>query len=272
MVETREQPGHCINGTTCKAADPATRQGYPTSDPYCWTCLQDAERDIRGLVYDYLDLAQLQEPAMSQAINEKTRGSKEPPMPLAAQVDELQAEIVHAVSLWEHALRAVTHLHNPHTFAPLWRTTVYDHLNLTTGRVGLLKARGGATVQRAVGVIAPRLERLANLPAATVCPTGIESEPVPMCGWEAVQQLQNLHRRARAALGRTTRKFWIGGNCWTCHARQTAGEDGPLWRSEPKRPEDPMEVRCSACGAARPYPDYEAFMTTLEWPELEVAA
>lgn len=259
---------NCVNADRCPGYNPATKLGADTSGPLCHDCLDRADPDIRGLVYDYLDLAQLHEAPMSQAPSEHTTGGgHESPILLVAHIDALQAEIVHATSLWEHALRAVDRMHNPHTFAPLWRTHLYDHQNLTRGSTGLRKARPGALVQRAVGVIAARLERLAGLPATTVCPTGIEDEPVPMAGWEAVHQLQHLHARARSALGRTTRKFWIYGACWTCDARPAEGVDGPLWRSEPRRDGDPMDVNCGTCMASRPYGDYERYMVELAWPE-----
>jgi hypothetical protein len=222
---------------------------------------------VRGLVYDYLDLAQLHEASMSQAIDEKTSGGgHESPILLAGHVEALQAEIVHVTTTWEHALRAICRLSNPHTFTPLWRTTVYDHINLTKRASSLRSARAGALVQRAVGVIGPRLDRLAALPAITVCPAGIEDEPTAMYGWEAVHHLQALHGRAKSTLGRTTRMFWIPGECWACGARPVPNVDGPLYRSEPHRLEDPMSVRCAPCGADRPYADYEQYQTGLLWP------
>lgn len=256
----------CASGPTCKAHN--GRTAYPTPDPLCPACLTAAERDIRPLVYDYLDLAQLHETSLSQALNDKTSGSADPPMLLAGHVDELQTEIVHALSVWEYEIRVTCRLHDPNTFAPLWRTTVYDHLNLIQRGTALHRARSGMIVQRAVDVILPRLPRLAALPATIVCPAGVEDEPVTMYGWEAVHQLQSLHHWARALLGRTTRRFWIPGACWTCQAYPTPGTDGPLYRSEPRRFEDPMEVHCATCAASRPYSDYEQYMGTLLWPEV----
>jgi hypothetical protein len=260
-------PGTCHSDQHCRAHDGHTP--YPTSRPLCDACLTDAGRDIRALLWDYLDLAQLHEPALSQASNEHTTGSGEAPMPIAGHVDALQAEIVHAVSLWEHALRAVDRLHNPRTFTPLWRTTVYDHLDLNHGAGTLRKARAGHTVQRAITVIAARLDRLAGLPETTVCPAGIDDEPGRMSGWQAIHHLQALHQRARGMLGRTTRRFWIPGECWDtagCGGHPKPGEDGPLFRSEPKKFEDPMQVHCARCGAYRAYADYEHYQAKLLWP------
>jgi hypothetical protein len=249
----------CSAELACKGYDSAGKHAYPTDQPLCQACLDAAERDTRSLVYDYLDLAQLHEASMSQAITEKTGGSKEKQMLLVGHVEALQAEIVHVLSTWEYELRVVCRLVNPHTFAPLWRKTMKRE-------PGLHKARAGTIVQRAVATIAPRLERLSKLPATLVCPGGIEDEPVDMFGWEAVLQVAGLHGRCKSILGRTTRTFWIPGECWACQARPKLGEDGPLFRSEPHRFEDPMQVSCSPCGASRPYADYEHFQAHLRWP------
>jgi hypothetical protein len=259
-------PGTCHSDQHCRAHDGKT--AYPTSDPLCPDCLEAAQPDVKGLLYDYLDLAQLHAPAMSQAPSEHTSGgSTEAAIPLAVHVDELQAEIVHALSTWEYEIRVACRLHDPGTFAPLWRSTVYDHFQLGTRNPQTHKARAGSVVQRAVATLLPRLDRLARLPATVVCPRGIEDEPVEMAGWEAVHHLQSLHNRARGALGRTTRKFWIPGECWACDARPTPGQDGPLYRSEPREYEDAMQVNCTVCGNSRPYADYETYMTTVLWPD-----
>lgn len=259
----------CMSGPACKGRGDERL----TDAPLCRACLDAADHDTRNLVYDYFDLAQLHEASMSQAISEKTSGGEpESPMLLVAHIDELQAEIVHVLSVWEYELRVACRLSNPGTFAPLWRTAVYDGINLARREPVTYRARTGAVVQRAVSIIAPRLAKLAALPRTLVCPAGVEDEPAGMAGWEAVHHLQHLHSRSRAALGRTTRKFWITGSCWVCPAHHVNGVDGPLWRGEPKRAEDPMEVHCSACSASRPYPDYEIYMVRLRWPETADAA
>lgn len=261
MSETRT----CYSHNRCPGWN--GHHAEPTTDPFCPACLDRAHRDIRALIYDYVDLAQLHEASLSQAPSEHTSGGgHNSPTLIAEHVEALQAEIGYVTALWEHALRAAHRLHNPRTFAPLWRNTVYDRINLATGSNGLRKARPGATIQRAVNIITGRIEQLARLEPITVCPTGIEDEPTHIAGWEAIHHLQQLHNRARSTLGRTTRRFWIPGECWTCDARPTPGADGPLWRSEPVRAEDPLSVGCHPCGATRPYDDYEAYQVQLIWP------
>ncbi|MGX6605639.1 hypothetical protein ACWKSP_26425 [Micromonosporaceae bacterium Da 78-11] len=252
----------CLNDTHCKAYDNLAKHAADTPDPLCPDCLDTAERDVRGLVYDYLDLAQLHEASMSQAITEKTAGSKEKTMLLVGNVEALQAEIVHTLSTWEYEIRVAARLSDPYNSAPVadWHTTI-------SHPAPLAKVRPGFAVQRAAGIIAPRMRLLSRLPTTTVCATGIEDDPVDMIGAEAVQHLQALHQRARATLGRTRRTFWVPGECWTCNARPTPGIDGPLCRSEPLKYEDPMQVACDRCHASRPYPDYEQYMATLLWPD-----
>lgn len=233
----------CLSGEHCKAKDPATKTPCPTSDPLCVACLEAAHPDIRGLTYDYLDLAQLHQAPMSQAISEKTGGSKEAQMLLVAHVEALQAEMVHVLTTWETEVRSTARLSD------------------TPERV-----RSGADVQRAVHILLPRLRILSLLPPTSVYRTGCEDPPEDVAGWEAVHHLQSLHARARAALGRTRRTFWIPGECWSCDARPVPGVDGPLFRSEPSKFEDPMQVTCDRCRAYRPYPDYETYMATLLWP------
>lgn len=256
----------CQSGPACKGHD--GRQAAPTSDPLCYACLDAADRDIRNLVFDYLDLAQLHEASLSQTLDTTSGGgSGESPMLIAGHVEALQAEIVHVAALWEHALRAVHQLSDPRTFKPLWRARVYDHLDLIAHRPTLRRARPGVVVQRAIGIIAPRLQRLATLNEITVCPAGIEDQPMLMAGWEAVHHLQALHARARSMLGRTVRRFWVPGDCWTCGAVARRGEDGPLYRSEPRYEGDPMQVNCDRCGGYRPYADYEQAIANLGmWP------
>ncbi len=255
----------CHNGPCCPGWN--GQHAEPCDQPYCHPCLDRHQRDIRALTYDYLDLAQLHETSLSQAASEHTSGGgHESPTLLADHIEALQAEIVHVVSVWEYELRVAYRLSDPRTFAPLWRRTVYDQIELTAGARQTRPARPGALVQRAVSIIAHRIDRLAALPATLVCPTGIEDEPTEMAGWEAVQQLADLHGRTKSALGRTTRSFYIPGECWNCDARPVPDLPGPLYRHEPRFAEDPLEVQCERCRAVRPYADYEAYQTGLIWP------
>lgn len=254
----------CASGPACKAPD-----GTPVRGPLCDHCLDGAGRDIRGLIYDYLDLAQLHEASLSQAIGETTGGSREAPMPLSGHVEALQAEIVHALSVWEYELRIACRLSDPKTFAPIWRTAVYDGINLVRRHPATYRARAGKIVQRAAGIITPRLELLASLPETLVCPTGVEDEPVAMAGWQAIHQLQDLHGQCRSILGRTRRITRLPGSCSGRNGNDCGGE---LLRAEPRDQYDPCDVYCGACGNAWPYEDYSSFVANmLALPQPEVA-
>lgn len=259
MGETRT----CLSEIHCKAYDHLTRQPADSLDPLCPACLDAGTRDTRSLIYDYLDLAQLHEASMSQALAEKTAGSKETQMLLVAHVEALQAEMVHVTTTWEYEVRVAARLPDPETLAPVadWHTTI-------SRRTPVAKFRPGPAVQRAVGILATRIRLLSLLEPTAVCPTGVEDDPADVAGWEAVHHLQSLHGRAKATLGRTRRTFWIPGECWACDAKPIPGVDGPLCRSEPHRFEDPMQVSCDHCHATRPYPDYDEYMATAgtRWP------
>lgn len=227
----------CNSGADCKGYDPVLRQPAGTPDPLCHDCLIAAERDTRNLVYDYLDLAQLHEAAMSQAISEKTAGSKEKQMPVSGHVEALQAEIVHVLTTWEIEVRAACRLSEAPTHA-----------------------RAGAHVQRAVAVLAPRLRILSLLPPTAACRTGCEDPFEDVAGWEAVHHLQDLHRRCRSVLGRTRRITQLPGACPGADGRPC---DGELYRGEPRYPEDPCDVYCGACHNTWHYDDYRQYVGML---------
>ena len=235
----------CMSGPACKT--PAGTEAYPSTDPLCGYCLDAASRDIQALVYDYLDLAQLHAPAMSQAINEKTAGSKEKQMLLQGHVEALQAEIVHVLITWEYEIRVAARLSDPYVSAPVadWHTTI-------TRPTPLAKVRPGAAVQRAVSILAPRMRLLSRRPATLVCPTGVEDDHAEVAGWEAVLHLVGLHSRSRSLLGRTRRVTVMPGECSSCR--------GELFRAEPRDQDDPCDVYCGTCHTTWAYDDYTVYV------------
>lgn len=218
----------CQSGPHCRDYRRTFGQPAPAGrTPLCDACLDTAGRDIARLLYDWYDLAQLQAPTLSQALNMQPSGKAAPPMPLNGQAEALQAEIAHVLTTWEEIIRDVCQL-SP---APHVR-------------------RAGPNVQRALEVLTPRLDALANHPAVTVHPTGPEDQPTDLEGWEAVHHLQALHHRARAMLGRTHRTRTVPGTCPTCHAA--------LHRDDPRHQDDPCPVYCSnQCGHQWTYDEYE---------------
>ncbi|MFF0822386.1 hypothetical protein ACFYUR_18650 [Micromonospora haikouensis] len=231
--------GHCVSDTRCRAYNPTTKApADTTSSPLCDACLAAAERDIRSLVYDYVDLEQLQAPSLSQALHMQPTGKAAPPMPLNGAAEALQAEIVHVAVTWEEIVR--------------------DHCGLSNW-VPDQPRRPGAALQHAITILAPRLRQLAAIEAADVYPTGCEDDPTPITGWQAIHHLQHLHARARGMLGRTHRTTHLPGTCSTCGYNE-------LHRDDPRHEHDPCDVYCNNCHTTWPHTDYQQYVTQLVWP------
>jgi hypothetical protein len=229
---------HCVSDTRCRGYDNATKLPAPvTTVPMCDPCLTGAERDVSNLVYDYVDLEQLQAPTLSQALNMQPSGKAAPPMPLNGQAEALQAEIVHVACTWEDVIR--------------------DHARLSARNTQ--PRRPGRQLDDAIRVLLPRLRQLAALGATDVYPTGCEDQPTDMTGWEAIHHLQHLHARARGMLGRTHRSTHLPGACSGCGLDE-------LHRDDPRHPDDPCDVYCANCQATWPHGDYQQYVTELVWP------
>lgn len=233
MHDTTLHTRHCVSDTRCRGYNPTTKlPADVTTCPLCDACLTTAERDIRSLVYDYIDLEQLHNPSLSQALHIQPTAPATPPMPLNGAAEALQAEIVHVATTWEEVIRDHTGL-PPRSNDP---------------------KRPGRALQDATRILLPRLRQLAAITTADVYPTGCEDNPTPMAGWEAIHHLQRLHQRARSMLGRTRRTRQVPGTCPNCHAN--------LHQDEPRNPEDPTPVYCAQqCGQQWSHDDYEQWMT-----------
>ncbi|MEU8334821.1 hypothetical protein [Micromonospora tulbaghiae] len=241
----------CANGPRCRNQHPHTQQPATTTggSPWCSTCLDRPARDIRNLTVDYLDLAQLHEASLSQALHDRTTGSHESPLLIAGHIEALQAEIVHVATTWEQEVRAAARLATPEQRAPVaaWHTTITRPTPVGAGRPG-------HQVQRAATLLAAHIHTLAALPATTVYPTGCEDQPTDYTGADAIEHLQALHQRARAMLGRTRRTRRLPGTCPDCHA--------DLNQQEPLHPDDDCPVYCAnQCGMQWTYTQYEQWMT-----------
>ncbi len=264
---------HCVSDTRCRAYDRLAKLAAPvTRTPLCAACLDRDRADIQALPVDYLDLAQLHEASLSQALRDRTSGSHESPTLIALQVEELQAEIVHAATLWEAEVRAAAHLAVAEHAAPVaaWHTTL-SHPTPAGG------GRPGHQVKRASDILTAHLHALANLPPTAVHPTGCEDDPTDMTGVDAIEHLTSLHGRARGILGRTSPQPWIPGDCPNpgCGARDADPvweKGGPLWRTTPRDFKDVPTVYCAACNTGRPYTDYDTYIATFFWPDGTVKA
>lgn len=224
---------HCVSDTRCRDFNPTGKHAAPvTGCPLCDACLAAAERDVRSLIYDYVDLAQLQSPALSQALNMQPGGKAAPPMPLNGHAEALQAEIVHVACTWEDVIR--------------------DHARLSPRNTA--PRRPGRQLDDAIRVLLPRLRQLAGIDAADVYPTGCEDQPTTLAGWEAIHHLQHLHQRARGMLGRTHRTRQVPGTCPTCHA--------DLHQDDPRDYQDVTPIYCATqCGWQLDRDAYEQWMT-----------
>ncbi|PZG10294.1 hypothetical protein C1I95_28140, partial [Micromonospora craterilacus] len=243
----------CITGDRCKGYDRVERRPAWTSPthPYCDPCITAAQRDVRMLAWDWVDLAQQQYPTLSQALSANSGpGQAEPPILIREAPDALQREIHHVVTTWETVVRIHARLSTPPELT-----------------------RHGPAVHRAVKILAPRVRMLAQLGPTAVYPTGFEDDPTDMTGADAVAHLCWLRARSRAMLGWTHRSRWVPGDCWACPGRDADDEDGPLFRSEPRYEVGvfggPMEsrVHCARCGQDRSEADYDLYLLLMRWPD-----
>jgi len=225
----------CAFGSHCRA--PQRQPLDPTHyAPLCPTCLDHAAVDIRRLLFDYLDLAQLQYPTLTHNLHRVVTAPRSTPhshMPIKPAPEALQAEILHTVTTWEVALCRHVGLPEPDT-----------------------RVRRGMAVQRATTLLAARVDELACVAPIKVRPTGCEDEPVQMAGWEAIAHMQALHHRARSMLGLTQRIRILPGTCPHCHT-------GQLAQDEPRYVGDPCDVRCLNCGINVPYEHYEQWVSAV---------
>jgi hypothetical protein len=97
----------CARGIRCEERD---YQGNPKLCPrtFCETDAGYIRRAITGLPGTYVELHGLL--AKSEQAGERVSGSREPPIPLAADVQAFMREIVHITCSWEDAVRDVARL------------------------------------------------------------------------------------------------------------------------------------------------------------------
>lgn len=245
-------------GSVCREWD-GREPGWAVAGPLCETEIRVAERDVRSLVFDYLDLEQQIPRGLSQALDGQPAGKPGPPVPLALAPEALQAEIVHVLATWEEQVRAVCRLSAVAVRGPAapWHTTVS---NLSPPA----KVRAGRAVQRAAEVLAPRLDVLARIEPVTVYRCGTDGDAEDVAGWEAVLHLSSLHQRARSLLGRTRRTEHLPGDCSNCGAVD-------LRRDEPRYAEDPCDVYCGACAASWRREEYDRYVRLMVWPGMVAA-
>jgi hypothetical protein len=189
----------------------------------CTDCLEIGQRDVRALLYDYIDTAQALAPG-SSAGGPRVSGTGSAPVPLNLTADELMHAIHHHTTTWAQIVRA----------------------QLGLADVAEIGVRPGWAVQRAVDVLAPRVRMIAALGPQPVFPDGPEAEPDDVTGFTALYMLRQLHQRAGALLGQVRRTFRVPGYCSACGCPALRHEDGA------------DVVTCSMCLAWLSYDEYLA--------------
>lgn len=190
----------------------------------CRECERGTARDIGLLVYDFVDLSQLtprERTAPEVRIARARAGSQ---LPLSLRILTVRDNIVDLLTHWERVLA---------TGAVTWRPSE--------------PVRDGYAVQRAVGVVAPQVDRVAgvDLRAYPDQPTHLD------VGVLGLLELRTLHRRAAAYTALTARVVGLPGECpdRTCRARRLTRREGG------------GTVSCGRCGGRWAYEDYQRYVT-----------
>jgi len=214
----------CVLAGACVLFDRRTRTvgDAARGGPLCRDCLLVAERDVRGLVLDYRDLAQRLGRDGSTAMGTRVSGNSDPSSMLALDVDELQRDILWTLTVWEPAVR--------------------EAARLPPEPVGAV--RPGWAVAAAAAVIAPRVDVLAALPLTWGYADGFAEGPVLRSGVDAIVSMSVLRRRARSKLGLTRLVHALPGECSRCGMWALRRDDGS------------DTVRCEQCDQRWTTDDY----------------
>lgn len=261
----------CAAGERCKGFDHAKKRPAlldATSPALCPDCIRAAERDVRNLPADYVALEQLIPPSLGEwSDGQPKRGRGELPLPLREYVLVLQRNIWWVLTAWEPVARDMDRLSDE-------------------ARIGV---REGWAVQRAVQVIAPRLDRLAKLGPQDMADYPALDDTVESAvvwgpdrqypsqqspdrrhlaightaptGADGILHLVRLHSLASAMTGLTERVRRLPGSCHECK------EDDVLRQHHPRQFKHDPPVWCKECGAWRPYDEYERLMRLIVWQE-----
>lgn len=246
--------------SACREWDAHAKEpGWAVAGPLCETEIRFAVADVPMLLWDLIDLEQQIPRSLSQALDGQPSGKPGPPVPIALAPEALQAEIVHVLTTWEEQVREAFGLSKVPVRGPAaaWHTTVS---NLSPPA----RVRSGRAVQRAVGVLGPRILELSRLPATTVYRRGTDGEAEDVAGWEAVLHLSRLHGKARSMLSRTRRTEHPPGDCSGCGAYD-------LRRDEPRFEGDPCPVYCGQCARSWLPEEYDRYVRLMVTPGLAAA-
>lgn len=181
-----------MTNNLCAFAENCDGNGATIVGNACAECVTNTARDIRALVYDFVDLTQLipvERRIPTDAIHRPKPG---PTMPVDTNIltlcDDIRVLLIH----WERRLRIA-------------RTTE--------------AVRAGYAVQRAADTVAPRVDIIAGI---------TDADGVYGNGVDALLRLRELHRIARRRVGHHARTIALPGECpdRICRARTLTRKDG----------------------------------------------
>ncbi len=259
----------CLAADRCRGFDHTTQTPALTERPLCDLDLSASTHDIPLLVHDYRDLEQLLPKSISEWGDGQPGHSGEPPIPFRLGVEALQREIWWLATAWAEVLGDVQQLAPaPHRrpsplvrffaasadgkIASLYRPSRVEHPSAQNRPM----RPGPVDVVRAVGILGPRVELLASLPAVqmqdyphlTDESTRFRSITLTwVSGAQGVLDLARAHQRARSMLGLTEPVYELPGHC------QARGCGRPQLRV--KAGED--AVWCDHCGSVMTRDDYD---------------
>jgi len=262
----RASSRRCAADRRCRNFDHQRQQPALLANPavpLCADCLMVAERDVRNLTYDYVDLEQMLPQPIGRALDTQSGfgATREAPVPMRLQVDELQRSLWWVTTCWAEVLAELHRLADPPW---LGRHAVADPRR---------RVRDGYAVKWAVGVLAPRVRELARVgPVELADYPELNPDQATQHGSVAVAELTGaqgvlhlcwVHGRVRRMLGINRRTTRVPGRCG-------CGKDGNfLYRDEPRYERDPCPVYCGACTnqwTTEQYEQYVGLMTA--HPEL----
>lgn len=240
----------CARGNLCAGRD---YQGNPARSPrpFCDKDRAWIVRSIEDLPGDYATIRDQLLPRSTQH-EQRVSGSKEPPLPLAADVQAFMRELVHVAVSWEEHVRTANRLSGIPAERRRDEIALWKACEILAGHVDSLIALPACEVTRYASPA--RLKEIEDeTTAAELAGTdpaetwvrwdkaGDAWEYTTMTGVEAAPELLALHGRARAMLGLNRQRRRITEVCCdSCGARSLFQREGAAGGWDP-------EVRCENC-------------------------
>jgi hypothetical protein len=218
--------GVCAYAEQCPDVDRHSGLAPATQRNLCSRCEREASRDVQLLPFDYVDLSQFLPRRPVRPDTKTARPVPQSTPPIDLHIERLRSDIAWALQVWELPVREAAEL------APAIHEAV----------------REGHLVQKAVEIIAPRVDLLAGLPAVAGYARGLDAGPVEVTGLEGLDQLRALHRRARRMLGVGRLVMSLPGDCSECGAWALRRRDGT------------DTVYCAQCRCRWSYTEYTRYV------------